>query len=125
MTNTTPEAAERVRKREIVATAIFGNPKPRDGSALPFAEQPAFIRKSFLDSADRVLAALAAQEGGGERATEVSDTLLLKIIRDQMQVLERMGCLTEYGSGRLSQLRILILEYEDTLRAAQEGTGNG
>lgn len=43
---------------EAMAAAIFGSPKPRDGAALPFTQQPEMIRQPFYLMAERALAAL-------------------------------------------------------------------
>ena len=153
MTPTDEQRAKfEAQKREVVAAAIFGNPKPRDGSALPFADQPALIRKSFLDSADRVLAALAAQEGGGERVTErwepmetaPMDGTVIQFLQGgevfagfagddpdhPWQFLDRNGR-QAFVNGFHHKFSprwwrpLAEAPKEAALRAAQEGTGNG
>lgn len=126
MTPTDEQRAKfEAQKREVVAAAIFGNPKPRDGSALPFADQPALIRKSFLDSADLVIAALAAQEGGGGEHDGYKEAAIAWAVCASIHREYAKGRDPLYTTRQADYMKAHEAARTKAMRATQEGTGNG
>ena len=119
-TDITPEAAERARIRliaDVLAIDMFKH-HPIYSHEIPPTNFSEEFHRNFgtWDTAQEVAAALAAQEGGGERVTDDP------VIPDMPAYLAEGGdVMVGWDSGYMNGWCDCL----KALRAAQEGTGNG
>lgn len=130
-TDITPEAAERARIRliaDVLAIDMFKR-HPIYSHEIPPTNFSEEFHRNFgtWDTAQEVAVALAAQEDGGERVTDVrrfEDLVFIGLdaYRNWRSELEADGSDVTIADRNIAGL---IVALRAALRAAQEGTGNG